>query len=360
MSINNELPKFSITYKGKTLNTIRWVPVSDKQRLELKTQYYAKPTKSELAKEIQQLYNGGTQNSKVTKYFVWDLMTKTQLYTCLWTIDDVFESNDLLGYFIAFVQAHPNTFNTHTALIDNIATAIRIGGKPVAGKPTNFPLQAVDFILSKYNINNKWYDFSCGWGARLTGALRNQVEYYGTDPNYLLCPRLEQLAATYKYMTSQPNLKSQIYCQGSEVFISELENTIGLAFSSPPYFYLEDYKIGNQSYKEGTSYEDWLNLYMKPTIQNIYKYLINNGIFAMNIKSFEKFDLVNDIKQISINCGFIYRKSEILKNIQRLNENKELVNSDEEIMIFTKSSYNGPLTFNDTPTKQTMNRHKLF
>ena len=46
------------------------------------------------------------------------------------------------------------------------------------------------------------------------------------------------------------------------------------------YYNLEDYQIGEQSYKEGLSYENWKLNYLQPTFQNIYKYLIPGGYFS--------------------------------------------------------------------------------
>ena len=58
-------------------------------------------------------------------------------------------------------------------------------------KPSNFPIKTVDYIINKYNINDKYYDFSCGWGVRLLSSFRNNISYYGTDPNNILVQRLK-------------------------------------------------------------------------------------------------------------------------------------------------------------------------
>ena len=99
-------------------------------------------------------------------------------------------------------------------------------------------------------------------------SLRCGINYYGTDPNYLLVDKLNEFYNDYKSLRRDcPNCK--IYCQGSEDFIEELENKVGVAFSSPPYFNLEDYKVGNQSYKQGMNYDNWVNSYLRPTFKNI-------------------------------------------------------------------------------------------
>ncbi len=151
--------------------------------------------------------------------------------------------------------------------------------------------------------------------------MKHRINYYGTDPNNILVERLDSLTKDYKQVNGV-NTIVDIRSHGSEVFIPEWDNTIGVAFSSPPYFNLEDYKIGNQSYKEGISYEDWLSGYLKETIKNIYKYLIPSGNFLINVKDFSTFKLCSDIKSISISCGFTYVEDLTLKNIARTSAKK--------------------------------------
>lgn len=191
-------------------------------------------------------------------------------------------------------------------------------------------------ILEKYNVNDNFLDYSCGWGARLISSLKHNINYYGIDPNNLLCDKLNELAKDWKDIIKGNKSIVDIKCQGSEIFIPEWENTIGVAFSSPPYYNLEDYKIGNQSYREGVTYEEWKENYLKPTFINIKKYLIDNGYFCINIKDLEKFPLVNDTKQIALDCGFKYYGEELLKQNKRQKSVGGLHNGDEGIMIFTK------------------------
>ena len=221
-------------------------------------------------------------------------------------------------------------------MANNIERAIALGGKGYAKFPTQFPMQAAIEIYRKYNINNTVYDFSCGWGIRLMGALRFNIQYYGTDPNYILCERLQDLYETWRDNVNPKVLEPKFYAHGSEQNISDLRNKIGLAFSSPPYFDLEDYKIGDQSYKIGISYEEWLNNYLTPTIKNIYQYLINNGILAINIKD-TKYPLAKDALKIIKQNNFTYIETLPLKNIKRLKSTGGLTNTtDEGIYIFKK------------------------
>ena len=284
---------YIIEYNGEVLETKHFMEITDEEYLKLKEQYYEKPSFDDVKKQFVKIAKGGVLNNHITNYYVKDLMAKTKIYSCKWSIEDVFNCKDLVGFFISKTLNNDKVFLDSMSQIKKIEKAIDLGGKGYAKKPTNFPIKTVDYILENYNVNGNWYDFSCGWGARLTGALKNNVNYFGTDPNYLLSERLKNLANDYKETVGCDTIVD-IRTQGSEEFNADWENKMGLAFSSPPYFYLEDYKIGKQSYAEGTSYEDWKNNYLRPTINTIYHYLIQEGYFLLNINNFDKFDLVGD------------------------------------------------------------------
>lgn len=328
-----------IEYKGETLETKFYKEMSDNKFNELKNQYYAKPDFENVKKQFIAISKGGIKNNEITNYYVKDLMAKTRIYYNKWSIEDVFDCKDLLCRFYAQIDTNEKVFPKNKSDIDNIETAIRLGGKGVASKPANFPIKTVDYILEKYNVNNNYYDFSCGWGARLTGALKNNVNYFGTDPNYLLTERLQQLANDYKSSVGNTDIITDIRTQGSEIFNPDWENKIGVAFSSPPYFYLEDYKIGNQSWKNGTSYKEWIENYLRPTFQNIYLYLVQEGYFILNINNFKDFDLVGDSIKVAKECGFKLVKLETLDNIKRCNSNSSFNDNSEKIMVFIKGDY---------------------
>lgn len=325
-----------IEWKGQVLETKHYMELTDVKWKELKNEYYAKPDFSEVQEQFKVIANGGTKNDKITNYYVKDLMAKVKLYHSKWSIEDVWECKDLVGRFYAQTFTNDKVFPRTNSDIKNIETAMRLGGKGVASKPTNFPIKTVDYILDNYNVNGNWYDFSCGWGARLTGALKHNVNYYGTDPNFVLTDRLNKLAADYK-ATVGGESTVDIRVTGSEIFNADWVNKMGLAFSSPPYFYLEDYKIGKQSYTEGTTYDDWKNNYLKPTIRNIYLYLIQEGYFLLNINNFDKFNLVEDSITIAEEIGFKLVKTESLKNIERCKSTTGFNDNSEKILVFVKN-----------------------
>lgn len=326
-----------IEYKGKVLETKNFCEVTEEERLQLYSEYFAKPPLEVVQEQMRKIAGGNVMNDKITNYYFKDLMAKVQVSGSKWTVEDVYESRELLGIFKAKALNSPKTFPPEKGLSANIERAISLGGKGYARKPTKFPVKTVDHILSKYNVNNVWYDFSAGWGDRLTGALKHNVNYYATDPNYLLVERLNQMIIDWKEAVPACRSETMLYACGSESFIPTLENKVGLAFSSPPYFDLEDYKIGDQSYKEGVTYESWKQNYLHPTLTNIQKYLIPGGFLAINIKNVNGRPLCEDVYNYVTQTLVLEDYGvEDLKNNTRIKSTGVLGNSNEYIFIFRK------------------------
>ena len=326
--------KYTITYKDKTVVTKNWVPITDEELELYRNEYFKKPTLDVVQRQMKKITTDGVMIDKITRYYFRELMAQTQLSTAKWTVEDVFNNKELCGMFKAKVLNSPKVFKTTDSMGYSIERAIALGGKGYAKVPTQFPFKAVNYILSHYNTNGKMYDFSCGWGSRLLGALKYNIDYYGTDPNYKLCEKLNELSNDYKQIIKRTNI-IDIRSQGSEIFIPEWENTIGLAFSSPPYFSLEDYKYGNQSWHSGITYNDWLNNYLYPTLDNIMKYLIKDGILAINIKD-TNVPIATNVNNY-LQQKLVYIDTIPLENIKRLKSTGGLTNTtDEGIYIYQK------------------------
>lgn len=335
---------YPIHYLGKTYNTTIHKDLTDEEFESVRKEYYTKPSFEDVKKQFIKLENGGVQTDKITNYYVKDLMAKVKVYYNNWTIEEALNYKPLIEFFAGKVDSNKKVYPDKLSLGKKIETAFRLCGFKTASKPSNFPIKTVDEILKKYNVNGKYYDYSCGWGSRFLSSLRNNVDYYGTDPNTELVSRLKTLANDYKQTTNN-NTFTDIRNQGSELFISEWENSFGLAFSSPPYFNLEDYKIGKQSWTDGVSYESWLNNYMKPTMQNIRRYLIDDGYLLININNYKGCTtLVEDTEKIILDTGFILIETLPLKNITRVSGHRhndkdntiKLHDNDERILVFKK------------------------
>lgn len=336
---------YQIEYLGKKYNTSCKRELTDDQYNEIVNEYYKKPDIDLVRKQMKKFHTGGVMVNHIMNYYMKDLISKTKLYHCNWSIEEALMYKPIIELLAQRVETNKKIYPDTLSLEKKIETAFRLGGSGIASKPSNFPVKAADNIYKLYNINNKVYDYSCGWGIRLLCSLRNKIDYYGTDPNFILCDRLNNLAQEYKKINNINN-NIDIKKHGSEVFVKEWENSIGLAFSSPPYYNLEDYKIGNQSWHNGITYNEWLNEYMKKTIFNIQKYLIPNGYLAININNFNNNNLVQDVNNIIIDNNFELINVHELKNITRCkpaniedkynNKSFGWKNNNESIFVYQK------------------------
>lgn len=299
-----------------------------------------------MEKQFIKIEQGGFKSDKITNYYFKDLMAKVKTYYNNWTIEEALNYKPLIEFYSGKSDKNKKVFPDSMSLAKKVETCFRLCGFKTASKPSNFPLKTVDDILQQYNVNGKYYDYACGWGARLLSSLRNNVEYYGNDPNVELITRLNAMCDAYKTATGNTTYV-EIHDTGSEIFIPEWENKFGLAFSSPPYFNLEDYVIGNQSYKQGMTYDVWLQDYFKQTVKNIHRYLISDGFFLININNFKGCPtLVHDARIIIEQVVFVLVDTHQLKNITRVSGHRHMYgdntikfhDNDERILVFEKDT----------------------
>ena len=326
--------KYKITHKGKIFETINFNPtISDEICNRVKDGFYLKPNISLVNDQIIKLSNGGKKHNYVIDYFIKEVLITAKLNSAKWSIAEFMECNDLIRFALTKIQNFPKVFPEKNGVVRNINTVFRIAPSGTAPKVSNFPYKTMLEIFDKYNVNDNYFDYSCGWGIRLLSSLTNNINYYGTEPNTKLTTQLNQLSNHYKNIANS-NTKIKIYNQGSETYIPELKDKMGLVFSSPPYYNFEDYLFPEQSTSINDTYEKWLNNYWNGTVINIKKYMIKDGYFLINIKDIKGYSLVDDMRDIIINNGFKYIESFELKNINRVFLQQNNKNTNELIYVF--------------------------
>jgi hypothetical protein len=326
--------KYTITHMGKSFTTIHYSPISDERCNEIRNAYFALPPLSKTINQMIKLKSGGKMINLIIDRYIKSVMTKARLSTSKWSISELFECNDLIRFLHGKITNCSDFYNKKSE-IGNIKSVLRLSPSGTAAKVSNFPYKTMIEIFSRYNTNGNYYDFSCGWAVRMLAAMSFNINYFGTDPNHELVECLKRLSLNFTtYTDSESNV--DISCRGSEKFNPSWINKMGLAFSSPPYFNLEDYRIGNQSTNE-RSYSKWLSEYWKPTVENIYKYLTLDGYFLLNMKNIKGYNTLNDMQNIIESNGFVYVESFELKNINRVILRNNNINTNELILVFKKS-----------------------
>ena len=172
----------------------------------------------------------------------------------------------------------------------------------------NFPPLTAKALYERFTQgldDVKIYDPSSGWGGRILGAMGvkddRSVHYIGTDPN----PDNFFDDGTSKYSSVADFFNSktyrgnaffstkntyEIYQQGSEEIQHDEDfqrhrGQIDLVFTSPPYFNREVYSEDeNQSCKKyGSSYESWVDGFLRPTLSTCAEWLRSGGYLLWNI-----------------------------------------------------------------------------
>jgi len=151
------------------------------------------------------------------------------------------------------------------------------------------------------------YDPSAGWGGRILGAMATdykRLHYVGTDPNSdnfipeLGITRYEYLADFFnkkvfcekwsKFANTEHNTY-EIFQDGSEVIgnnpaFQKYKGKIDFVFTSPPYFNREQYNDeATQSWIKFTTFDSWVEGFLRPTLTTAVEYLKSNRYIALNI-----------------------------------------------------------------------------
>lgn len=144
------------------------------------------------------------------------------------------------------------------------------------------------------------FDPCAGWGGRMLGTVSNDWKYIACEPNPETFENLQRLI---HFLGIQD--KVEIYNIPAESFDYDRLNGIDVVLTSPPYFNLEVYaKDSNQSYNKFNSYDAWMNLWLKPLIENCLDRLNDTGISAWNVMNFKKNDIVKDVLDIHSNKDY--------------------------------------------------------
>jgi hypothetical protein len=101
------------------------------------------------------------------------------------------------------------------------------------------------------------------------------------------------------------NKKVDIYKKGSEEFLPQKES-LNLCFTSPPYFDTEKYSLEkSQSFIKFPTEKEWINGFLKKTIENCHYGLKRGGYMLYNIANTSKYKFIEDATvKISKELGF--------------------------------------------------------
>jgi len=170
---------------------------------------------------------------------------------------------------------------------------------------SNFRPTAAAAIYSKYAHNGCVWDMSGGWGGRMLGAIIAGVDMYiCNEPSTKTRQGLLNLANDFGGDTFISVIK-----KGSEEYQPD-NNSLDLCFTSPPYFDLEKYSDeSTQSYVKFKTKQEWIEGFLRPTIENAYNGLKQDKYLLLNIadpKGKGNLNLEGETIRIAKEIGFEY------------------------------------------------------
>ena len=144
---------------------------------------------------------------------------------------------------------------------------------------------------------------SCGWGGRLLGFLASsRKKYIGTEPSTKTFEGLKKIRKDFFYLKKSVELHKL----GSEEFEPD-KNSLDLCFTSPPYFDTEKYSDEDtQSYKKFPTKEEWVNGFLRKTIENCYRGLKDGKYMLINIANTPRYKFIEqETQRIAKELGFV-------------------------------------------------------
>lgn len=159
------------------------------------------------------------------------------------------------------------------------------------------------------------FDPSCGFGGRLLGSMvcPKVTRYVGCDPSTKTFMGLTRMRNDLLPLLNRP-MQVELHRIGSEDF-RPVPESIDLCFTSPPYWGHEQYaRERTQSFIKYPTREEWLNGYMRMTLENCRFGLKDSGYLVINIAGVRSYpDLHTDFLRLAKDCGFRHTQTLGLK-----------------------------------------------
>ena len=324
-----------INHLGKTLKSVSFDGIVNEDIVkEIQNGYYKGDRELAIEQLKKVLNKGMSKTNDIYAYYFERVANDTKMTPDKWTINEVLQSKEIIQMFYNRTLRNEKMYPDTTKVLPNFRTAIRLGGKGICRKPTQFPIKVMRELLDDYTKpGDLYYDPCCGWGMRMLVSAEKGVKYIGNDVNMDLVGKLNEFGQD---INTIKDFKYAIIPQGSEIYLPHLENKVDFIFTSPPYFNLEQY--GGEQLTKKLDYAEWLRNFIVPLLQNCKKYIKEDKYILINIKDITGYPIYTDTKKLGIALGLELVQERDLKQTNRTHMVTKHGDSSEKIMVFKKGN----------------------
>jgi len=168
------------------------------------------------------------------------------------------------------------------------------GNRPVSV----FPYFGAKAVIDHYCTNGKVLDFCSGFGSRMLGAWASDKchQYIACEPILQTFRGLNDILS--KCRGWNPDNKTDILLSNNiaENFLNQFaDNSVGLVFTSPPYFNTEIYSRDfSQSCNTYSTYNRWLYDWLFDCIKESIRILKKDGYLILNVANCNPYSIADD------------------------------------------------------------------
>lgn len=204
----------------------------------------------------------------------------------------------------------------------------------------NFRPTIAKYFYDNYcSVNGLTLDPCSGFSGRLVGAIssKNNITYHGIDPEPRTYIGNVECAMFFKGIYEF----SFKYDQGcAEDIMPNLNNEYDLIFTSPPFFDIEIYSQNkNQSNIKYKDYSEWKDRFLNVLIKESNRLLKDDKFLIINLKNNNRYNMYDDMVNISLNNGFeLFKeyKIRLINNEFLRSKNNDINYHYEPIAVFKK------------------------
>ena len=249
------------------------------------------------------------------------------------SVKGLFTQANLEKALVTNVQMHSTPYRSEIRRM-----LIMTGG---LGNVTKYRAVTAKSVVELYKAKSV-FDPCIGWGGRMIGAIAAGASYIGCEPD----PKTAQgLRGVLGDIPQAYSSKAKIYETVAEEQVKkEQKGSYDMILTSPPYFNLELYTGGPQSTNTWSTWDLWVENWLKPVILECLELLKQGGVSCWSVKNFKSdkaYPLADVVKKIHEDAGWAIDSTIVMKGSGRMGggriqDGKATRGSEEETFCFKR------------------------